>query len=339
MEISELPSIPTLILYNPICLKHLVPPEHHEQPERLVSVMTGVRSVKEKYPNSVVVVEDFEPVHLNDLLLAHSVNYYKKLERSVPTTDEPQHITQYSSQFDTRSFEDFDTFMSSNSLKAALYAAGSVCKAVDSIMSGEYRHAFCVVRPPGHHCGKSGHATASSQGYCILNNVAIGGLYAKEKYNLERIAIVDFDVHHGNGTEEVLGSNSNFLFISIHVGNIYPFTGKNGLERPFNVMNISLRQGEGSKKFHKAFDRKIIPMLDKYEPQLLFISAGFDGHKEDPTQALNLLEKDYFLTTEKLKAIANKYCEGKIISVLEGGYDFVSLQQSAKEHLLSLIKK
>lgn len=302
--------------------------------------MKGVYSLKEKYPKSIKIVDDFEPVELNWLLLAHSVQYYKKLEKSVPLTDEPQHITQYTSQPDNRAYEDFDTFMSANSLKAAVYAAGSVCRAIDSVISGESRHAFCVVRPPGHHCGKNGHAIeASSQGYCILNNVAIGSLYARQKYEFDRIAIVDFDVHHGNGTEEVLGSCEQFLFISIHVGNIYPFTGKNGMERPFNVMNISLKEGEGSKEFQRAFDKKIIPMLDKYEPQLILLSSGFDGHKEDPTQALNLVENDYFLITEKLKAVANRHCEGRIVSVLEGGYDLKHLRQSAKEHLLSLISK
>lgn len=150
---------------------------------------------------------------------------------------------------------------------------------------------------------------------------------------------VDFDVHHGNGTEEILSSNPHILFISIHVGSLYPFTGKKKIQRAFNVVNVSLKNGDDSNTFHRAVDTYVIPALENFKPQLILISAGFDGHKDDPTEGMNLVEEDYFIVTEKIKAVADKWCNGKIVSVLEGGYNLNALQQSTENHLLSLITK
>lgn len=224
---------------------------------------------------------------------------------------------------------------------------------------GTYRNIFCAVRPPGHHCGQVGTTEgASTQGYCIFNNVAIGALHAAKQFPniFEKIAIVDFDVHHGNGTEEILSNDPRFLFISIHVGEIFPFTGIDGVERAPNVINIPLKFGSGSTEFQTAFD-VIIPELKKFHPDLLLLSCGFDGHRNDPTGtiiislsiffskfssilgALLLTEKDYFQATEKLKDVAQSCCGGKIISVLEGGYNLLSLRRCATEHVIALMKK
>jgi len=209
------------------------------------------------------------------------------------------------------------------------------------VTSGAYRSAFCAVRPPGHHCGRKGHtAEASSQGYCIINNVAVGGFYAIQKYNYKKIAIVDFDVHHGNGTEEIVQNNDKFFFVSIHVGEIYPGTGADDANRANNILNISLASGDGSSEFRSATEKKIIPALDNFKPDLLILSSGFDGHKSDPTDdGLKLEEADYTYITDKMVAVADRHCGGKIVSVLEGGYDLGALGKCVKEHVVSLLKK
>jgi len=278
---------------------------------------------------------------MNGLVWLMKKTYIEKIERSVPSTDAPQHITQYTQEMDDRDSQDCDTFMSQSSFEAALCASGSVTKAVEVIAAGTYRNAFCCVRPPGHHCGFKGHTTgATTQGYCIFNNIAIGAIYAHTKFNFNRIAVVDIDVHHGNGTEEILGGKEHYLFISLHVGSIYPHTGEDNRERSSNVLNISLEPRTSSMKYHEIFDSRVIPRLEQYNPDLLMISAGFDAHKEDPTErGMQLKSSDYFELTEKLKKIADKCCNGKLISVLEGGYDLPSLQDSVQEHILSLICK
>eukprot|EP01119_Soliformovum_irregulare_P015036 TRINITY_DN4183_c0_g1_i1.p1 TRINITY_DN4183_c0_g1~~TRINITY_DN4183_c0_g1_i1.p1 ORF type:complete len:677 (-),score=205.00 TRINITY_DN4183_c0_g1_i1:55-2085(-) len=332
----------TLVLYHETCLKHFVPKWHLEKPERLLCVMEGIQEVSSVFPEALHISSEFSEVDRKILEMVHDVSYIHKMETQIPTSDNPEHVTQYSQEsLDDRGSQDFDTFMSQGSWQAALYAAGAVCVALDKVVAGEYRNAFCCVRPPGHHCGKKGHTTnAASQGYCIINNVAIAAYYAKERYNFQRIAIVDFDVHHGNGTEEILGENPNFLFASIHVGSIYPRTGKDNKPRASNVVNVCVDSLSSPAVFHAAFDSKILAALENYKPDLLLLSSGFDAHRKDPTEeGLTLDEKDYHVITEKMKKIADQFCGGKIVSVLEGGYHLPSLKRSAKEHILSLICK
>eukprot|EP01117_Protostelium_nocturnum_P017091 TRINITY_DN6895_c0_g1_i1.p1 TRINITY_DN6895_c0_g1~~TRINITY_DN6895_c0_g1_i1.p1 ORF type:complete len:675 (-),score=198.09 TRINITY_DN6895_c0_g1_i1:127-2151(-) len=338
---EQLADRPTAIFYSEECLKHFVPKWHYEKPERLNSIMEGLNDLVLKYPKQFKYVTDIKPLEKSDLALAHNLSYIDKVEKMVPVSDTPTHITQYTQESDPRDPEDdFDTFMSKDSMKAMLIATGAVRMGIDMVTSKEIRNGFCAIRPPGHHCGAKGHTDgATSQGYCIVNNVALGALYARNTHNYQRIAVVDFDVHHGNGTEELLGGKEGFLFISIHAGDIYPRTGYNNIPRESNVVNVGLDVGAGPQVFHTAFDSKIIPALKAYKPDLLLISAGFDAHKRDPTEGLSLEEKDYFIMTEKLKNIAETYCDGRLISVLEGGYHLPSLRKSVREHLISLIKK
>jgi len=329
----------TAILYSDICLKHFVPKWHLERPSRISQVMEGVKTIFKHFPNNMDIVTDVKPVSRQILVQVHDDQYITKMESQKPSSDVPQHATQFS--LDDRETQDCDTFMSYFSWEAALTAAGAVCKAVDLVHNGNYRNAFCVIRPPGHHCGVKGHtAEASSQGYCIINNIAVGAFHAVAAYNYKKIAVVDFDVHHGNGTEEILQNRENFMFVSIHVGEIYPGTGGLDVSRAPNVVNVSLPPGTASHEFRKAFDSQVIPALENYEPEILLLSSGFDGHKRDPTDdGLRLEEADYSYITERLQYVAEKYCNSKIVSVLEGGYHLPSLRKSAKEHVLGLMKK
>lgn len=329
----------TNILYSDVCLKHFVPKWHLEKPERLLCIMETLEALGKQFPQVVNIVNHFEPVTREALLMAHDEHYLDKLELNVPSTDQPEHVTQYTQELDDRGSQDFDTFMSRGSMEAAKVAAGAACAAVDMVVTGACRNAFCCVRPPGHHCGSVGHTEkAASQGYCIINNVAVAAIYARHKYGFKKIAVVDFDVHHGNGTEEILGGRDGFMFISIHVGAIYPRTGKEGKPRKPNVVCVSMDSYQGSSKFHSAFDTRIITALEDYKPDFLILSSGFDAHHKDPTEeGLRLEEKDYFILTEKLKKIAEKYSDGKLVSVLEGGYHLPSLKRCVREHIISLI--
>lgn len=328
VELDELSVRKTLVLYHEVCLKHLVPKGHKEVPERLEEIIKILTEMKKKY-STLVVSNEITDIDEEFLLKAHSADYLTRIQKLA-----------FSQKSGTHYKRDVDTFISENSMEAALKAASSVCEAINQVSYGNYRNVFCAIRPPGHHCGFYGQTQSSAtQGYCILNNVAIGAFYARDIWDYKRIAVVDFDVHHGNGTEELLQGKENFLFISIHVGDIYPETGKEIEERHNNVLCISLSQDQGSTEFIKAFDEKIIPKLNEFKPDLLITSSGFDGHKRDPTGALKLTEKDFFLITEKLKLVARNYCSERFVSVLEGGYHRPSLRNCVQEHILSLLKK
>jgi len=244
-----------------------------------------------------------------------------------------------------------------------------VCEAVDSVTRGGYTRAFCAVRPPGHHVGRVGKTKdVPSQGFCLLNNVAIGAKYALLTAGFERIAVIDFDVHHGNGTQELLEGDSNFMFYSIHVVDkrrfFYPGTGdadtsleEGGLtlsggccgtgasghkeSEHSNVINVPLKRNSGSTTFLQAFTQKILLDLERFAPQIIFLSAGFDGHRDDPTNGLRLFEEDYYVITKQIKHVAKRFCEGRIISVLEGGYALegknCSFRRSVQAHLRALI--
>eukprot|EP01116_Phalansterium_solitarium_P000907 TRINITY_DN10751_c0_g1_i1.p1 TRINITY_DN10751_c0_g1~~TRINITY_DN10751_c0_g1_i1.p1 ORF type:complete len:617 (+),score=121.53 TRINITY_DN10751_c0_g1_i1:108-1958(+) len=332
----------TGVLHHPMCLKHVVPVWHFEKPDRINSILEGIDELKAQYPTHNLDIRcDFDKIAKDVILKIHDQHYLTKMETSVPESDLPEHVTQYTQENRERPEHDRDTFMSSLSMEAAYMAASSVCRAVDLVVSGECRNVFCAVRPPGHHCGRAGHtAGVMSQGYCILNNIAIGAMHLRNNHRFKRIAVIDFDVHHGNGTEDILVGKSDFLFCSIHVGSIYPHTGDNDRKRASNVVNISLKSKSGSDIFQREIDNKLLPALHDFKPDFVLISAGFDGHRRDPTdEGLQLVELDFFDVTEKLKEIANKYAGGRIVSVLEGGYNLFYLKRSVKEHLISLMRK
>jgi acetoin utilization deacetylase AcuC-like enzyme len=230
-----------------------------------------------------------------------------------------------------------DTVVSEDSYEVGLLAVGGVLAAADAVMSGVLENVFCAVRPPGHHA-----ESTTPMGFCLFNNAAIAARYAQEKFGLKRIAIVDWDVHHGNGTQEIFYSDPSVFYISLHQSPFYPGTGiqteiGEGEGRSFNL-NCPMRAGSGEKEYLEAFHREIIPKLDGYMPELIIISAGFDAHKDDPLANINLTDDSFRIMTEMVSDIAEKYSNGRIISVLEGGYNLNSLSNSVEKHLNVLMK-
>jgi acetoin utilization deacetylase AcuC-like enzyme len=226
---------------------------------------------------------------------------------------------------------DADTAMSPDSLEAALRAAGAVCAAVDAAIDGEARRAFCAVRPPGHHATRD-----TAMGFCLFNNVAVGAAQALAR-GLERIAIVDFDVHHGNGTQDIFCAEPRVLYASTHQSPLYPGTGAAGETGVGNIVNAPLPPGSGSAQFRVAFDSIVLPALRAFKPQLLMISAGFDAHRLDPLADLNLDADDYAWATSKLVDIAQTFASNRIVSSLEGGYSLAALRESTAAHVAALM--
>ena len=225
---------------------------------------------------------------------------------------------------------DLDTSMSPGTLRAALLAAGAAVNAVDLVMKGEISSAFCATRPPGHHAERN-----KAMGFCVFNNVALAAAYAKQEYDLNRIAIVDFDVHHGNGTEDIVRGRDGYLFLSTFQHPFYPFSGTG--PTPDHIVNSPLPASADSSVFRHTIEQTWIPELERFRPELLFISAGFDAHWEDEISQVSLNEADYRWVTDVLKGIADKYSNGRIISVLEGGYSLGALGRSVVAHLHGLI--
>jgi len=229
-----------------------------------------------------------------------------------------------------RVYLDPDTSMAPHSLDAALRAAGSVIKAVDLVISGNTDQAFCCVRPCGHHA-----EVARPMGFCLFNNVAVGARYAQHQFGISRVAIVDFDVHHGNGTEDIFRNDPSVLFCSTFQHPFYPGSGAD--TRSDHIVNVPLAAGSRGDRFRAAFEEKILPALNDFEPELLFISAGFDAHDDDPLAQLCLLEEDFAWATRKVKEVANMHARGRLISVLEGGYSLSALGPSVEAHLQAML--
>ena len=225
---------------------------------------------------------------------------------------------------------DPDTPMNSHSLPAALHAAGAVVLGVDLVMSDQTQSVFCNVRPPGHHAEHN-----KAMGFCIFNNVAVGVAHALHTYQLQRVAVVDFDVHHGNGTEDIFKEAPEVLLCSTFQHPFYPFTGTQ-IESE-NIINVPLPAGSDSKSFRTAFTSHLLPALETFKPELIFISAGFDAHVEDHMSDLYLVDKDYFWVTQEIKKIADKYAKGRIVSTLEGGYALSALGRSVAQHINALL--
>jgi acetoin utilization deacetylase AcuC-like enzyme len=221
---------------------------------------------------------------------------------------------------------DGDTAMNPYSLDAALHAAGAAVKAVDLVMSGEAENAFCNIRPPGHHAGRS-----SAAGFCIFNNVAVAAAHALEHHGLQRVAIADFDVHHGDGTENIFHDDARVMLCSTFRHPYYPYCGADSGNE--HIINVPLAAGASGEDFRTAVTQRWLPALERFQPQLLFISAGFDAHREDDMGGLALREADYVWVTEELKSLAAKYAERRIVSVLEGGYALHALGRSATAHI------
>ena len=253
----------------------------------------------------------------------------------IKDTHDPEYISLVKNSFPVKGFSslDGDTIISPGSKEATFEAAGSIITAIDGIQNKEFKNAFCSVRPPGHHCNQN-----KAAGFCILNNVAIGAKYLLKKYKYKRVAIIDFDVHHGNGTQDIFYENENVLFISTHQFPYYPGSGSEQEKGKFNnIYNIPLPAGTNSEEYLNAFEFAL-KRLKEFKPEFVLISAGFDGHISDPLAQLKLETEDFYIITKRILEASKKFCNYKVVSILEGGYDLQALQDSAKRHVDALLE-
>ena len=308
--------MPTLFLSHPACLEHLTPMGHPERPDRLRAVEQALED--EKF--QMLVREQAPRAPLEIVALCHPMDYVEAIRDATPKEDMVR--------------LDADTSMSPGSFEAALRAIGGGMQAVDEVMTGKAANAFVAVRPPGHHT-----ETVRPMGFCLFNSAAIAARYAQKKHGAERAAIVDFDVHHGNGSQDIFWSDKSVMYCSTHEMPLFPGTGAVSECGEFNtVVNAPLRAGDGGDAFRIAFETSILPRLREFKPDLMVISAGFDAHTRDPLANLNLVEADYKWVTQKLMEIADQSANGRIVSMLEGGYDLQGLARSAAAHVTALMR-
>jgi acetoin utilization deacetylase AcuC-like enzyme len=301
----------TLLLTHPVCIEHSGGPHHPESPARLKAVLGALEG------SEFAGLERREAPEASDEQLArvHPQAYVDKIRELAPK----QGLVRL----------DADTAMSPASLEAALRAAGAVVAAVDAVMAGEARNAFCAVRPPGHHAEPH-----RPMGFCIFNSVAVGALHARHAHGLRRIAVVDFDVHHGNGTEAAFWDDADLVYVSSHQSPLYPGTGAPSDRGAGNIYNAPLPPHAGSDRFRQVYADMLLPALRAFRPELLLISAGFDAHRNDPLANLELVEDDYAWITAELMQVA---AAGRVVSTLEGGYNLDALAASAAAHVQALM--
>jgi len=307
----------TLLLSHSACLQHLMPAGHPERPDRLRAIERALED--EKFQTLAREQAPLAPLEI--VALCHPMDYVEAIRNASPEEGSMVRL-------------DADTSMSSGSYEAALRAVGGGMRAVDEVMTGKVANAFVAVRPPGHHA-----ETARPMGFCLFNNAAITARYAQKKHGAERVAIVDFDVHHGNGSQEIFWSDKTVMYCSTHEMPLYPGTGAVSERGEFNtIVNAPLSAGDGGDVFREAFDVVILPRLREFKPDILIISAGFDAHTRDPLANLNLVEADYSWVTKKLMEIADASARGRVVSLLEGGYDLQGLSRSVAAHVTALMR-
>jgi len=279
-----------------------------------------------------VIIDNFKKINNKNLLWKKPS---KISDEIISTTHDLEYINFVKQSFPKKGFSslDGDTIISPGSKEATFDAVGSIIAAIDGVENKQFKNAFCAVRPPGHHCSQN-----KAAGFCILNNIAIGAKYLLNKYKYKKIAIVDIDVHHGNGTQDIFYDNENVLFISTHQYPYYPGTGSDQEKGKFNnICNIPLPAGTNSEEYLIAFEFAL-KKLEKFNPEFVLISAGFDALEEDPLAQFKLKTEDYYHITKRILETSKKYCHGKVISILEGGYDLKGLQDSSKRHVDALIE-
>jgi acetoin utilization deacetylase AcuC-like enzyme len=293
---------------------HNTGPGHPERVDRVKVVNEELKKFDKK-------IKWFEPKLFDHTIIekVHNKNYLEKISISFPKSG--------------IQFLDGDTVVSPGSKEAALDAVGSIILGIDQVVNKEFKNTFCSVRPPGHHAESD-----KAMGFCIYNNVAVGAAYLLHHYQYKKVAIIDYDVHHGNGTQEIFYNNPNVLYISTHQYPFYPGTGSvNEKGASNNILNIPLDPGTSSDIYFNSFEN-VLKKLKSFNPEFILLSSGFDAHQKDPLAQVNLKSKDFYEITKRIMNVADNICDGRIVSILEGGYDLNALKESAYEHVKALIE-
>ena len=305
----------TLLLSHPACLDHVTPPGHPERADRL----RAVNQVLSEQRFDALVRGEAPEGSLDAVALCHSEHYVTELRHVAPSSG--------------MVYIDGDTSMSPGTWEAVMRGVGGAVAATDAVMTGAHNNAFVAVRPPGHHAEK-----AAPMGFCFFDNAAIAARHAQRRYGIARAAVVDFDVHHGNGTQDIFWADKSVMYCSTHQMPLFPGTGAAGERGEHDtIVNAPLASEDGSVQFRAAFENRILPHLKKFAPELIIISAGFDAHYRDPLASLNLKGEDFGWVTQKLMDVADSSAGGRIVSVLEGGYDLQGLKESVAAHVTALM--
>jgi acetoin utilization deacetylase AcuC-like enzyme len=306
----------TLLISHPAFLQHLTPAGHPERPDRLRAIEQALEA--EKF--QALAREQAPMATVETIALCHPMDYIVELREASPKEGMVR--------------LDADTSMSPGTFEAALRAVGGAVLAVDEVLTKKAKNAFVAARPPGHHA-----ETARPMGFCLFDNAAIAARYAQKQHGIGRAAIVDFDVHHGNGSQEIFWADKSVMYCSTHQMPLFPGTGaviESGAHN--TVVNAPLRPGDGGEAFRAAFEERILPRLRDFRPELVIISAGFDAHMRDPLANINLTEDDFAWATQKLMDVAGQCAEGRVVSLLEGGYDLRALGNSVAAHVTTLMQ-
>lgn len=305
----------TSLFTHAACLEHDTGLGHPECADRLRAVLAALET-EEFY---MLERQEAPRASMEQLLRAHPQSHIDQLYTAIPK--------------EGREGLDADTVLSPGTWEAALRAAGAVCAAVDAVATGHSRNAFCAVRPPGHHAER-----ARAMGFCLFNNAAVGAYHARAAHGLQRVAVMDFDVHHGNGTQDIFQHDGDMLYCSTHQSPLYPGTGAPDERGEYgNCVNATLPAMAGSPEFRHAMTKIVLPAIDHFKPDLIIISAGFDAHSRDPMAELHLIDDDYVWATRKLGELARTHCGARVVSVLEGGYNLRALASAAAAHVRELM--
>ena len=286
----------------------------------------------EKIDRVTAVIDNFKKINNKNLIWKKQLKFDPSF---LINTHSPEYINQVNLSFPENglAFLDGDTVISPGSKDATKDAVGSIIAAIEGVQNKEFKNAFCAVRPPGHHAEKE-----KAMGFCIFNNVAVGANYLLEKYKYNKVAIIDFDVHHGNGTQDIFYDNKKVLYISTHQYPYYPGSGSEKERGKFNnILNIPLQAGTTSEQYLNAYEN-VLKKIKEFKPEFLLFSAGFDAHIDDPLAQLKLSSEDFYKITKRTMEVSKSYCNGNIVSILEGGYDLEALQNSTERHVDALIE-